>query len=188
MYATVIDSSDLVADSGWTYSAGFRVFVVNWVGTTSGWILAAFFIVLPMYRVGMYTNAEYLEACYGVSARVIGALVQVQYRTSIVATISMTMYLTLSIVCGWGEGAWWAVAAISILATIYTACGGLSSVAVTDALQFGVMSIAALILWSVVWNTVGGVGGIREKLAAHDPELPGQMLHIGHDHVEQEDV
>jgi SSS family solute:Na+ symporter len=188
MYATVIDSSDLVADSGWTYSSGFRVFVMNWVGISGGWILAAFFIVLPMYRVGMYTNAEYLEARFGVAARVIGALVQVQYRTSILATISMTMYLTLKIVCDWGEAAWLAVAVISILATIYTALGGLRSVAVTDALQFCVMSVAALILWTVVWQTVGGFDGIREKLAAHDKELPNQLLHVGHDHLETEDV
>ena len=52
-----------------------------------GWVIAAFFIFLPMYRVGMYTNAEYLEARFGVAARVICALVQVQYRTSVLAII-----------------------------------------------------------------------------------------------------
>jgi SSS family solute:Na+ symporter len=48
MYATAIDSSDLVADSGGTYTLGFSVFVANWVGVVGGWALAAFFVFLPM--------------------------------------------------------------------------------------------------------------------------------------------
>ena len=65
LYATAIDSSDLVADSGGTYVLGFSYFVTNWVGVVVGWVLAAHLIVLTMYRAGMYTNAEYLEARFG---------------------------------------------------------------------------------------------------------------------------
>ena len=52
LYATAIDSSDLVADSGGTYVLGFSYFVTNWVGVVVGWVLAAHFIVLTMYRPG----------------------------------------------------------------------------------------------------------------------------------------
>ncbi|MAV36402.1 MAG: hypothetical protein CMJ59_13200, partial [Planctomycetaceae bacterium] len=37
MYATAIDSSDLVADSGATYTLGMSYFVANWVGILVGW-------------------------------------------------------------------------------------------------------------------------------------------------------
>ncbi len=69
MYATAINAADLVAGSGATYLMGFSYFVMQWVGVVCGWALAGFFILVPMYRMGMYTNAEYLEARFGVGAR-----------------------------------------------------------------------------------------------------------------------
>ena len=189
MYATAIDSSDLVADSGATYTLGFSYFAVNWIGVVAGWGLAAFLICLPMYRAGMYTNAEYLEARFGPSARVLCALIQVQYRTLVLGIIGMTLYLTIAIVCGWEPlYGWCAVGAVALLATIYTALGGLRSVAVTDALQFVVMTFAAIVIWVVVWNRVDGWAGMESRLAAADAGLPGQLLHAGHDNIARQDV
>jgi SSS family solute:Na+ symporter len=185
LYATAIDSSDLVADSGGVYTLGFQYFVTNWVGTTLGWVLLANFIAIPMFRMGMYTNAEYLEARFGAAARVISALVQVQYRTMVLGIIATTIYLTLTIVCGWdARTTWTAVFAIALLASIYTAFGGLKSVALTDALQSVVMLIASLVLFAMVWNAVGGWGGIEQKLDAHSPGLSDDLLHVGRDSVD----
>lgn len=188
MYATAIDSSDLVADSGGTYTLGLSYFVTNWVGTIGGWAVAAFLILPPIYRAGMYTNAEYLEARFGPAVRVICAVIQVQYRTLVLAIIATTIYLTLSIVCGWGRAAWWAVVSIAALATVYTSLGGLKSVAITDSLQFAVMTLAALIIWGLVWNQVGGWDGISRRLTDHEAGLADQLLHVGHDNIEREDV
>lgn len=189
MYATAIDSSDLVADSGWAYHTGMRVLAVNWVGVLVGWGLAGFFIALPMYRAGMYTNAEYLEARFGVGVRVISALVQVQYRTLVLGLIATTSFWVMHIVCGWSFfHAWSAVAAIAVIASIYAALGGLRSVAVTDGLQFVVMTVAALVIWFVVWNQVGGWSGIEQKLTAHDPELAAQLMEAGQDYLGKTDV
>ena len=181
LYATAIDSSDLVADSGGTYVLGFSYFVTNWFGIVAGWFLSAHYISLPMYRAGMYTNAEYLEARFGPVARVLSVFVQVQYRTLVLGIMVTTIYLVLAIVAGWGRGAWWMVGAIALLAAVYTALGGLRSVALTDALQTVVMVIASLILFSTIWSTIGGWDGMEAKLAAHDPALAEQMLHVGHD-------
>ena len=188
MYATAIDASDLVADSGGTYTLGFSYFVTNWVGIVGGWALGAFVIFPCMYRMGIYTNAEYLEDRFGPASRVICALIQVQYRTLVLAIIGTTLYLTLSIVCGWGTAAWWAVAAIAVLATVYAALGGLRSVAITDSLQFGVMTIAGLIIWVLVWNQVGGWNGITRRLTDHDARLAAELLHGGHDNIQRENV
>ena len=189
MYATAIDSSDLVADSGGAYTLGIGVMIMNWVGVVGGWGLGACFIMLPMSRAGMYTNAEYLEARFGVAARVICAFVQVQYRTLVLGLIATAAFLTLSIVSGWSDSAAWGlVGGIAVLAAIYTAFGGLRSVAVTDTLQFGVMTLAGLIIWFMVWGQVGGWGGIEEKLEAHEPGLAVQMMTMGNDRVQVEDV
>jgi len=189
LWATAIDASDIVADSGGTYSLGMKYFVTNWVGTVVGWVVAAYFIVLPMYRAGMYTNAEYLEARYGPTARIISAVVQVQYRTLVLGIIATTIYLTLSVVCGWGPTeSWCAVVAIAALATVYTALGGLKSVAITDALQSIVMVVASLVLFILVWNRAEGLEGIERRLEQHQTGLADQLLHVGRDAVDKEDV
>lgn len=188
MYATAIDASDLIADAGGTYTLGMRYFVTNWVGIVLGWALAAFVIIPPMYRAAMYTNAEYLEARFGPAVRVLCALIQVQYRTLVLAIIATTLYLTLSIVCGWGNSAWWMVVAIAVLATVYTSLGGLRSVAVTDVLQFGVMTIAGLVIWFMVWQQVEGWSGVERRLVQHDSRLATELLQAGQPHVERQDA
>ena len=189
MYATAIDSSDLVADAGGTYVLGFSYFATNWVGSVLGWTLAAFFICLPMYRAGLYTNAEYLEARYGTPVRVICAFVQVQYRTLVLGIIATTLFLTLSIVCGLSDAAaWTVVGVIAALAAVYTAFGGLRSVALTDSLQFLVMTAAGLIIWFLVWGQVGGWEGLERRLDDHDPAVAARLLHMGHEDVRIETV
>jgi SSS family solute:Na+ symporter len=187
-FATAIDSSDLVADCGGVYSLGIAYFVTNWVGTVGGWLLLAHFIAIPMYRVGMYTNSEYLEARFGPAARVISSLVQVQYRTMVMANISTALFLTFAVVGGLGGEAWWAVAVIVLLATIYTMSGGSRTVALADVVQSVVMIAASLILFAVVWNAVGGWQGLESRLAADHPSLADQMLHVGEERVETIDM
>ena len=189
MYATAIDSSDLVADSGFTYRIGMAYFVANWVGIVVGWGLASHFVFLPMYRAGMYTNAEYLEARFGVGVRILCALIQVQYRTLVLGIMGETLYLTLHVVGGWDPfTAWSGVVAIAVLAAFYTTVGGLRGVAVTDALQFVVMTLAALIIWFFVWDKVGGWEGIETRLAEEDAALPAELLRIGQDNLERVNV
>lgn len=188
LYATAIDSSDLVADSGGTYAVGMSYLVTNWVGVTGGWFLLAHRIALPMYRAGMYTNAEYLEARFGLAARVASALVQALYRTLVLGIIATTLYLVLAIVGGWGAAAWWGVVAVAVFASIYTALGGLRSVALTDALQSVVMVASSGVLFLTAWAAIGGWDGIETRLEAHQPGLAAQHLHIGSDNVDRRSV
>lgn len=186
MYATAIDASDLVADSGGTYTLGFRYFPANMVGVPLGWVFAGFFVFLPMYRAGMYTNAEYLEARFGPAARVLCALVQVQYRTFVLAIMGVSLYWTLNVVCGLSfSQALVSVVLVAVFASIYTAFGGLRSVAITDVLQFGVMTIAALVIWFAVLDQLGGWSRVEERLAGAEAS---DLLHCGSDHVATEDV
>ncbi|WP_437227335.1 sodium:solute symporter family transporter [Planctomicrobium sp. SH661] len=180
-FATAVDSSDLVADSGGVYSLGISYFVTNWIGTVSGWLLLAHFVALPMYRSGMYTNSEYLEKRFGVTARVCSSLVQVQYRTMVMANISTTLYLVFTVVGGLGVEAWAGVVAVVLLSLSYTILGGSRSVAIADSVQSIVMISASLVLFAFVWNAVGGWSGLNTRLASADERLPAQMLRIGTD-------
>lgn len=186
LYATAIDSTDMVVDSGGAYQFGVSMFVVSWVGIVVGWLLMAYVIGLPMYRAGMYTNAEYLEARFGPAARIISVLVQVQFRTMVLGMIGQSFFLTLVIVLGMSDtAAWSTVVVIALLATIYTMAGGLKAVAVTDAMQSAVMIVASIAMFFIVFNHVGGWSGMQQKLAEHgDATATASLLHVGADRVE----
>lgn len=189
LYATLIDAADLVGDTGGAYKLGLRLFVPNLVGVIGGWFLLAHFIAIPMYRRGMYTNAEYLEARFGVGARVISVLVQVLYRTVMIGMISTAIFLTLTVVCGWADfQAWLAVGVVALLATIYTMAGGLKSVAITDAMQAVIILVAAIVIFGVVSKEVGGWSSLEKQISETDPVLAEQMMHIGADGLEKVDT
>jgi SSS family solute:Na+ symporter len=179
LWATAIDTSDLVADNGGTYALGMSYLVTGWVGTVGGWILGAHLVFPVMYRAGMYTNAEYLEARFGAAMRVLSALVQVQYRTLVLGIIATTNYLVLAVVCGWEREGWPVVVGTAVVAAIYTAFGGLRAVAVTDALQTVIMVAASIVLFALAWIRVGGWGGLEASLAGSEPGLARQLLHVG---------
>ena len=120
LYATVIDSSDMVVDAGGAYQYGVSMFLVNWLGVVGGWFLLAHFVALPMYRAGMYTNAEYLEARFGPTARVLSVLVQVLYRTMVVGILTNSVFLSLAIIFDLSDTATWSiVVGIALLATAF---------------------------------------------------------------------
>ena len=167
MFATAVDSGDYVAVAGGAYDQGMAYISAWWLGLGVGWCLVSYIVFVPMYRAGMFTNAEYLEYRFGPAARVISVLIQIQTRTNVMANVAMSLYLTFSIITGWGPSTWWMIVAIAAGAGVYTAMGGLRSVAVTDTMQSIVMLMAAVALWWTVWNAVGGWNGLEEKLSEH---------------------
>ena len=185
MFATAVDSGDYVAVAGGAYQYGLAYISAGWLGMGVGWCLVAYVVFVPMYRAGMFTNAEYLEYRFGPVARVISVLIQIQTRTNVLANVAVSLYLTFNILTGWGDQTWWLVVAIAVGAGIYTATGGLRSVVVTDSLQSIVMVVAAVALWWTVWNFVEGWSGLEERLAEHveanqlDQGTARAMTHVG---------
>ena len=189
MFATAVDSGDYVAIAGESYREGMSYISAWWLGMTVGWLMIAYVVLLPMYRNGMFTNAEYLEFRFGPAARLISVFIQIQYRTNVLANVAYSLYLTFRTVTDWSERTlwgveltWWFVGAIALGAAAYTASGGLKSVAVTDSLQSVVMLIASLVLWWTVWNAVGGWSSLQQRLEQQSPALADAMLHVGSDY------
>lgn len=167
MFATAVDSGDYVAVAGAAYRDGMPYISAWWIGMTTGWLIVAWFVLVPMYRSGMFTNCEYLEARFGPATRVIAVLVQIQTRTNVLGNVAFSLYLTFEMLTGWGLNTWWLVGGIALGAAIYTSLGGLKSVALTDSIQSIVMLVAAVILWWAVWNAVGGWSGLESRLDEH---------------------
>lgn len=180
MFATNVDSADIVSVTGNTFKEGLHIITVYSLGSVAGGFLAAFVIVPTMYRERFYTNAEYLEARFGPSTRVLSALIQLQYRSSMLGIIIWSGHLLLTNLVGLsGVAAWVLIVALVICAGIYTAFGGLRSVVWTDAAQGVVMMIAAVVIFLVVWDAVGGWDGMAAEL--HRTEQT-DLVHIGRYH------
>jgi len=186
MFATAVDSGDYVAVAGAAYQNGMNFITDWWLGITIGWILVAWAVFLPMYRSGMFTNAEYLERRFGPSTRVISVIVQVLYRTNVLGNVAYSLFLTFDILTGWGHLTWYLVVAIAAGAAIYTATGGLKSVALTDSIQSIVMLVAAVVMWWIVYDKVGGFAGMEQTLveAGVGEDVQRAMTHVG-SHLEE---
>lgn len=167
MFATAVDSGDYVAVAGGAYDQGLAYISAWWLGLSVGWCLLSYVVLVPLFKAGMFTNAEYLEYRFGPAARVISVFIQIQSRTNVLANVAFSLFLTFSVLTQWGDQTWWLVVAIAGGAALYTASGGLRSVAVTDTLQSVVMLFASMALWWTVWTAIGGWSGLEENLGEH---------------------
>jgi len=179
-FGTAVDSGDYVSIVGGSYELGLSQLSSWWLGIAVGWIVLSFFVIVPMYRSGVFTNAEWLEFRFGPGARVIAVLINIQSRTNVLGNIFFSLYLVLKIVADIGSGlSWMIVVGIAITSAIYIVRGGLKAGVLTDALQSIIMIVAAFVLWGVVWVKGGGWTGLNERLTAIDPELADTLLHVG---------
>lgn len=177
MFATNVDNADLVGVTGTTYKDGLHIISVYALGSAAGGILAAFFVTPAIYRAGFYTNAEYLEARFGPAARALSALIQIQYRSSMLGMMIVSAHLLMTRLVGLSSTlAWFLIVALVILAGLYTAWGGLRSVVWTDTAQGIVMMVAAIIIFGAVWQAADGWSGMTRGLQDSGRE---DMLHIG---------
>ena len=176
LFATAIDSGDFVAVVGGAYQYGIAYLSTWWLGIPVGWLVATGVVLVPVYRAGFFTNAEYLEARFGPAMRLLGALVQIQQRTHVMGNMAFSLFLLLGAVTGWGSAAWWLVIGLAFLAAVYTASGGLRAVVATDSMQTVMIAVASGLLWWIVWSGIGGWQALRERLAALDSALADQVL------------
>lgn len=184
MFATNIDNADIVSLTGTSFKEGFHIIAVHTLGALVGGILAAFALVPAMVRAGHFTNAEYLEARFGISVRVLSALIQIQYRTSMLGLMIWSVYLLLTKFLALDSTvAWVFIVALVILAAIYTSWGGLKAVVFTDAIQGIVMFLGMGAIFYAVWNAAGGWEGVTTGLAEAGSQENGQpvpdLLHMG---------
>ena len=179
-FGTAVDIGDYTAVAGGSYRFGLSQLTQWWLGISIGWFLVSFFVIVPAYRSGVFTNAEWLEFRFGPGARVLAVLINTISRANVTGNMYFSMFLVLNIIAGVGDTlAWTFVVAVAALTVLYIVTGGLRTDVITDSIQSVFMIVASLILFVAVWSSVGGWSGANEKLAAIDPTLPGQLLHVG---------
>ena len=177
MFATSVDGGEYIAMNGATYKDGLVMISGLIFGVGVGGVIAAFLVVPTMYRTGLFTNAEYLEGRYGPGMRVISALVQIQYRTSALAVVAVALHLIFTEVVHLdSQTAWLLVVLIAAGTTLYSAWGGLKTVAAADVLLSVMMLSAIFVLWLAIWQQVGGLQGATEALVRQEGAAQAETL------------
>ncbi len=165
MFATNVDNADLVSVTGNTFNEGLHIISVYAIGSVLGGVLAAFLVVPSIYRMGFYTNAEYLEARFGPAARAASAVIQLQYRSSMLGLMTWSVYLLLTRLVNLSSSmAWTLIILMVVLAGFYTAWGGLKSVVWTDVCQGLIILAASAVIFVAIWQAVGGWSGMNASL------------------------
>ncbi len=181
MFATNIDNADIVSLTGTSYKEGFHIIAVHTLGAFIGAIIAAFYLVPAMFRAGHFTNAEYLESRFGLTTRVLSALIQIQYRTSMLGLMIWSVYLLMTRFLGLDSTlAWGFIVLLVVLAAIYTSWGGLKAVVFTDAIQGIVMFVGMAAIFIAVWKAAGGWENVKASLEAAGVEEGQQVSDIVH--------
>lgn len=176
IFATSIDNADAVSLTGYAYNHGMHIITAFTLASVCGAVLASFLVVPVLYRGGFFTNAEYLETRYGKSIRTISALIQIQYRTSMLGLMIWSIYLMLQGILEFSPFQCWAlIVMLVILTAAYTTWGGLTSVVWTDALQSLIMMAAGITIFCAVWMASGGWTTTVEKLS-QSTDVKGQPL------------
>jgi len=179
-FGTAVDSGDYVGIVGGSYNLGLSQLAQWWLGIAVGWTVLSFFVIVPMYRSGVFTNAEWLEFRFGPSVRLLAVLINVQSRTNVLGNIFFSMYLVLHIVADIeATTCWFVVVGVAISSVLYIVRGGLRAGVLTDALQSTTMIVASFVLWGFAYSGLGGWEGVATRLEAAEKGLSDALLKVG---------
>ena len=179
LLATWTGTGSIFANAGRAYHDGFGAFVLC-LGPTAGFLVL---IVLAgkVRARGRYTLQDLLEERFGPAARVLGMLTLVSAYLVIVsyqlraAAIVLEMLLRDAGLSGVeGEHAS-VLVVVAVIIGVYTALGGMLSVAFTDTFNGVLMTLGMLIALPVTWVLAGGVSGVLAHLPARDASAEAHL-------------
>ncbi len=187
LFASNISSTTLIGLSGNAYGQGIAVFNYEWMAALVLVIVAAFF--LPAYlRARVYTIPEFLERRF--DRRVRYYFSALTLFLNIVVDTAGSLYaggLVVQLILP-DVPLWQIIGALTLVAGLYTAAGGLAAVMYTDALQALLLSAGACVIAWTAWERIDGWDAILAVtpaqqlsliLPADDPHLPWPGLFTG---------
>lgn len=179
--ATYTDAGLAPAVTMLTYQGGLLGNAVWWIPYVIWMPLGAVLWSKYWRRLRTVTSAELLSIRYSgpIAAGyrgVYAAFMSCGYIVVLMAYVSSWLGAALGPVLGWEPLALMLVA--GAVAALYTMTSGLSGVAYTDALQFGIFLIGNIILVPIALGQVGGMDGVYRGIADLRPDGVEQFLSI----------
>jgi SSS family solute:Na+ symporter len=183
LLATWTGTGSIFANAGRAWHDGFGAFVLC-LGPTAGFCVL-FFLAGRVRARGRFTLQDLLEERFGPAARVLGMLTLVSAYLVIVsyqlraATIVLQMLLRDAGMLDAASLNSELLVAVALIIGIYTALGGMLSVAFTDTFNGVLMTVGLLIALPVAWSLAGGVHAVLAALPAPDATTKAHLSLAG---------
>ena len=167
LFASNISSTTLVGLAGDAYSTGISVFNYEWMAAVI-LVFFALFMLPSVLRSRVYTIPELLERRFDHRARLYFSALTI--FLNILVDTAGTLYaggLIIQLIFP-QIPIWQTIAALAVVAGIYTAAGGLSAVIYTDALQAILLLMGSVLITFFALEQVGGWGNVVSQVS---PEM-----------------
>jgi len=155
LFASNVSSSTLVGLSSSAFSSGISVYNYEWMAALVLIVFLVFF--LPFYlKTRVYTLPEFLERRFDARSRYYFSALLVFMNIAIDTAAALYAGSLVVQIIYPDVPLWVAVAALGILAGMYTIAGGLKAVVYTDAVQAVLLLAGALLVAVFSFEAIGG--------------------------------
>jgi len=165
--ATDIGALDFVGLAGNAYEYGIAVANFDWLGSVPAMLLAAFVFVPYFWRAGFYTIPEYMGRRYNDHVRAAVSVIWLIFFAFDLGVVFWATGLLLQELMNWPI--WLSVLVTAGVVGLYTICGGLTAVVMTDAVQMIIMFVGGGAVVATGFWRVGGWSGLVDKVTALGP-------------------
>jgi SSS family solute:Na+ symporter len=162
-----IGAIDFVGIAGQAYRYGVSVGNFDWIGSVPAMLLAAFVFIPCFYKSRLYTIPEYLGRRYNDGVRTIASLTWILFFAFDLGIIFWASAVLLNSLMGWPH--WLSIIATAAVVGLYTFCGGLTAVVMTDVVQMIIMFVGGGAVLFLGFYHVGGWTGLVEKISDMGP-------------------
>jgi len=148
------------------YSTGFFPLWYN-ISTATGMVLFGFFLAARYRKSNVHTVGEMLEQLFSRNVRIVTSLcfviafvilsyLQLQAVGSVAAQVLGVRYGPAVLISG-------------LLVTVYVACGGMKSIALTNLIHVLLLYSTLLVVFVITLSAAGGYSGLFAALSEHLP-------------------
>jgi solute:Na+ symporter, SSS family len=187
LFATNMSGASFVGLAGAGYNSGISVYSYEWMAAV---ILVLFvFFILPFYlRSEVFTMPEFLERRYDRRSRTTFAGFLVFMSMFVDAAAALYAGGLVARTLFPGPPLWVHVAALALLAGVYTIFGGLGAVVISDSIQAVVLILGGALIFFLTWleipswaemEAAAPAGALNIIQPIDDPALPWPGLFTG---------
>jgi len=159
-----IGAQDFVGVSGQAYRYGIAVGNFDWIGSVPAMLLAAFIFIPYFWKAGLYTIPEYLGRRYNDYVRTLASVTWIIFFALDLGIIFWASARLLNSLMGWPY--WQSIIITAVVVGVYTFCGGLTAVVLTDVIQMVIMFVGGAVIVILGLYRVGGWDGLVDKITA----------------------
>jgi solute:Na+ symporter, SSS family len=144
LIATWFGAAAMFAAAGAAREEGLLGVVLDPFACAGTLVLAGLFFARPLWKMELYTMADFYRVKYGKAAEIVGACIQVPSYFSWIALQYLALARILELY--FGMPMLWGILAVAAVTLVYTLIGGMWSVTLTDTVQIVIALFGLVIL------------------------------------------